>query len=336
MKLSIGIVGLPNVGKSTLFQNLTELKVNVANYPFATIDPNVGVVGVPDQRLERLVLVSRSAKVVPATIEFYDIAGLVKGSYQGEGLGNQFLSHIREVDAIVQMVRCFSDKAVVHIEGDVSPKRDIEIIHTELIFKDMETLKRRLEKLQKESRSGDKKAIEEMSILEELMTGLEKGIMVQRLLPRIKQTEFVKRLSLLTAKPQILFLNGVEAEINQETKEYLKTSGFIYLIKNLKENPALDDLIQAAYQMLGLISFFTINEKETRVWAIKEGTTALEAAGAIHGDFEKKFIRAEVINWQKLIEAGSWSAARSKGLVGLEGKDYIVKDGDVLLIRHGA
>lgn len=335
MKLSVGIVGLPNVGKSTLFQKLTKLRVNVANYPFATIDPNVGVVGAPDQRIEQLALISRSAKIVPATIEFYDIAGLVRGSYQGEGLGNQFLSYIREVDAIVQVARSFSDKTVIHIEGDISPKRDIETINAELIFKDIETVKRRLEKLQKESRGGDKKTIEEALVLKEAMAALEKGIMIERLLPQIKQTEFIKNLFLLTAKPQILLLNGDENEINQETKEYLKTSGFVYLIKNLKENPELNDLIWAAYQTLGLISFFTMNEKETRAWAVKDGATALEAAGAIHGDFEKKFIRAEVINWKKLIDAGSWSVARSKGLIGLEGKEYPVKDGDVLLIRHG-
>ena len=335
MSLAIGIVGLPNVGKSTLFQILTKLAVNVANYPFATINPNVGVVGVPDSRLEQLAAVSSSMRIIPATVEFYDIAGLVKGANQGEGLGNQFLSHIREVNAIVQVVRCFSDETVTHVEKSVDPKRDIEIINTELMLKDLETVGRRLEKVQKESRTGDKKSAEEAVVLEKIKAGLEKGILVY-FQPEIRQLPIVKSLSLLTAKPQIYLLNGAENEIDEGLKKYIQTLGAAYLIKDLKQNPPLNDLIEEAYRLLDLISFFTTGEEETRAWTIKKGTLAPQAAGVIHSDFEKNFIRAEVINWRRLIEAGSWSLARSKGLIRLEGKDYIVEDGDVLFIRHGA
>jgi len=331
MKLSIGIIGLPNVGKSTLFKILTHQEVNIANYPFATIDPNIGVVEVPDERVDILASISKSLKKIYAVVEFYDIAGLVKGAYEGEGLGNQFLSHIRNVEALVHVVRCFHQDNIIHIEGTVDPWRDIEIIEMELIFKDLETIERKIEKLKSDVRSGDKQTKTNLEILEKAKKILEEG----KLLYSLREEKVIKELQLLTSKPQIFLLNGEKEDISEELLEKIKENfGFRYLFFNLKNNLSLSPLIKLSYEILDLISFFTTGEDETRAWTIKKGTKAPQAAGTIHSDFERGFIRAEVINWEKLIEAGGWNNAKQKGWIKLEGKEYIVKDGDVLLIRH--
>ncbi len=336
MKLSIGIVGLPNVGKSTLFQILTKKQVNIANYPFTTIDPNIGIVAVPDERLEKIAHLSHSQRVIPAVVEFYDIAGLVKNAYQGEGLGNQFLSHIRETKAILHLVRCFKNNEIVHIEGSIDPERDIEIVELELILKDLETVEKRLKKAESEAKSGKKELIERKNKIEELKNILEKG---ELLFPHKdyleKYQEIIKELNLLTAKPQLFLLNGQEKEVDQKVLKKIESLKADYLIVNLKEALDVSEVIKKAYQILNLISFFTIGENETRAWTIVKGTKAPEAGGLIHSDFEKKFIKAEVIEWDKLILAGSWAEARQKGWLKLEGKDYIVKDGDVIFFRHG-
>ena len=337
MNLSIGIVGLPNVGKSTLFKILTKQEVNIANYPFATIDPNIGIVPVPDKRLQKLAKLSNSKKIIPAVVKFYDIAGLVKGANKGEGLGNQFLSHIREVDAIVEVVRCFKSSEIIHVENKVDPIGDIETINTELILKDLETIEKRLAKLEAEARS-DKKKVKDFELLKKIKTGLDKGIMVvnqKEILADFKKSVLFKELSLLTAKPQIYLLNGSESDVSEELKNKIKSLKADYLTINLLDIENIDELIKRAYQILNLISFLTTGEDETRAWTIERGTKAPQAAGVIHTDFENKFIRAEVINWQKLLEAGGWNQAKQKGLIRLEGKDYVVQDGDVVVIRHG-
>jgi len=336
MKLSIGIVGLPNVGKSTLFKALTKIEVNIANYPFATIDPNVGVVAVPDERLEKLAKLSNSKKIIPAVVEFYDIAGLVKGAYQGEGLGNQFLSHIREVNAIVQVVRCFSSPEIVHVEENVNPIRDLEIVNTELILKDLETIEKRLKKLESEAKS-DKQKQKDFEIVKKVAEILEKNMLASNAGKEILDMPVIKELNLLTAKKQIYLLNGKPEDVSEELKNKIKSLNADYLIIDLKspdDEAGLKELIKKAYEVLDLISFLTTGEDETRAWTIKKGTKAPQAAGVIHTDFEKKFIRAEVINWQKLLEAGGWNQARQKGLIRLEGKDYVIEDGDVIVIRH--
>lgn len=334
MKLSIGIVGLPNVGKSTLFKVLTKIEVNIANYPFATIDPNVGVVAVPDERLDKLAKMSNSKKVIPAVVEFYDIAGLVKGAYKGEGLGNQFLSHIREVNAIVHVVRCFKSEDITHIEKSVDPVRDMEIINTELILKDLEAVKKRLDKLESEARTGVKEAINNFETLKKVKALLDGGKLL------FSEKDFldnpvIKELHLLTAKPQIYLLNGKESDVGEDLRHKLYALKADYLIVDLANAQNMDELIKKAYDILGLISFFTTGEDETRAWTIARGMKAPQAAGVIHTDFEKKFIRAEVIQWDKLLEAGDWAKARQKGWLRLEGKDYVVRDGDVMVIRHG-
>lgn len=283
-KLSIGIVGLPNVGKSTLFKILTKQEIVVANYPFATIDPNVGIVPVPDERLQKLAEMSKPKKVIPAVVEFYDIAGLVKGAYKGEGLGNQFLAHIREVKAIVEVVRCFKNDEITHVETTVDPLRDIEIIESEL---------------------------------------------------KLKDEESKEEINLLSLKPRIFLLNGKESDVTEDLKNKIKSLGASYLVADLNSISEFPELAREAYKILNLISFFTTGPDETRAWTIENGSRAPQAAGVIHTDFETKFIRAEVINWQKLLEAGSWSGARQKGWLRLEGKDYVVQDGDVMEIRHG-
>jgi ribosome-binding ATPase YchF (GTP1/OBG family) len=346
MKLSIGIVGLPNVGKSTLFKILTKQAVNIANYPFATIDPNVGIVPVPDERLQKLASLSNSKKVVPAVVEFYDIAGLVKGAYKGEGLGNQFLSHIRETNAIVHIVRCFKQGDIVHVEQTVDPLRDIEIIETELILKDLETVTKRLDKAESDARSGKKEAIEMRDELGAIKGELEKGnTLWTNFLIRANKghKSHFRELNLLTAKPQLFLLNGAPDDVSEELKKKIKELGFEYLVYNLSQVSDVSELIKKAYEILNLISFFTTGEDETRAWTIERGTKAPQAAGVIHTDFEKKFIRAEVIDWQKLMEAahstssgqGAWNAAKQKGWLRFEGKDYVVQDGDVIVIRHG-
>ena len=321
---------MPNVGKSTLFKLLTKSDILIANYPFATIDPNVGVVTVPDERLTALSELSKSAKIVPAIVEFWDIAGLVKGASAGEGLGNQFLSNIRETQAIAMVLRAFKDQSVVHVESSVDPIRDRDIINIELSMKDLDTVAKRAEKLEKEIRSGDKKAAHNAEVLNKAKEKLSAGQNIFEL----RDEEIIKELQLLMAKKQIYLLNGDEEEVAPGVVEELKKSGEV-VIANVALADELPDLITACYRALDLISFLTTGEMETRAWTIKKGATAPAAAGEIHTDFEKNFIRAEVINWQDLISAGSWAKARESGKLRLEGKEYVVSDGNVMVFRHG-
>lgn len=362
--MKLGIVGLPNVGKSTLFNSLTKAGAESANYPFCTIDPNVGVVAVPDERLKLLGDLYHSKKVTPAVIEFVDIAGLVKGASKGEGLGNQFLSNIREVDAIVHVVRCFEDSNVVHVDGNVNPLRDIETINLELIFSDLEILERRIAKVAKGARM-DKEQAKELAMLERVKERLEDGKLAIGFETEDEdEEEYFKNLNLLTAKPVIYAANVGEEDLAndgadnagvQEVREYAKETGsevFAICAQIEEEISELDDeerqmflddlglkesglekLIRASYHLLGLMSFLTSGEDETRAWTIKQGTKAPQAAGKIHTDFERGFIKAEVVNYKDLLENGSLAAAREKGLVRMEGKEYVVQDGDVILFR---
>ena len=362
--MKLGIVGLPNVGKSTLFNSLTKAGAESANYPFCTIDPNVGVVAVPDERLKLLGDLYHSKKVTPAVIEFVDIAGLVKGASKGEGLGNQFLSNIREVDAIVHVVRCFEDSNVVHVDGSVNPLRDIETINLELIFSDLEILERRIAKVAKGARM-DKEQAKELAMLERVKERLEDGKLAIGFETEDEdEEEYFKNLNLLTAKPVIYAANVGEEDLAndgadnagvQEVREYAKETGsevFAICAQIEEEISELDDeerqmflddlglkesglekLIRASYHLLGLMSFLTSGEDETRAWTIKQGTKAPQAAGKIHTDFERGFIKAEVVNYKDLLENGSLAAAREKGLVRMEGKEYVVQDGDVILFR---
>lgn len=337
MKLSIGIVGLPNVGKSTLFKILTRQEVNIANYPFATIDPNVGVVPVPDERLLKLAAMSKSKKIVPAVVEFYDIAGLVKGANKGEGLGNQFLAHIRETQAIVAVLRTFANPEIVHVENSVDSLRDLEIINSELILKDLETLEKVLLKAEADARGGKKEAMEDKEALVKIKAWLETGKLPaesEEISSLIRANKRIVELNLLTAKRQIYLLNGDPKSAPPGLLEKILSLKADYLIADLADVRQLPELTDKSYKILGLISFLTTGEDETRAWTIKEGMKAPEAAGVIHTDFEKNFIRAEVVNWQKLLEAGGWNKAKQKGLIRLEGKEYIVQDGDVLVVRH--
>ncbi len=362
--MKLGIVGLPNVGKSTLFNSLTKAGAESANYPFCTIDPNVGIVTVPDERLKKLGDLYQSKKVTPAVIEFVDIAGLVKGASKGEGLGNQFLSNIREVDAIVHVVRCFEDSNIVHVDGNINPVRDIETINLELIFSDIEILERRIAKTSKGARM-DKNLAKELKLLERVKLHLEDGKLAKTFTLEDEDEElWFKEYNLLTAKPVIYAANVAEddlaedgagntfvqevrknaaqeecevfvicAQIEQEIAELDEEEKAMFLEElGLKES-GLEKLIKASYSLLGLISYLTSGEDETRAWTIKRGTKAPQAAGKIHSDFERGFIRAEVVNYQDLLDCGSLSAAKDKGLVGLEGKEYVVKDGDVILFR---
>ena len=362
--MKLGIVGLPNVGKSTLFNSLTKAGAESANYPFCTIDPNVGVVAVPDERLKLLGDLYHSKKVTPAVIEFVDIAGLVKGASKGEGLGNQFLSNIREVDAIVHVVRCFEDSNVVHVDGSVNPLRDIETINLELIFSDLEILERRIAKVAKGARM-DKEQAKELAMLERVKERLEDGKLAIGFETEDEdEEEYFKNLNLLTAKPVIYAANVGEEDLAndgadnagvQAVREYAKETGsevFASCAQIEEEISELDDeerqmflddlglkesglekLIRASYHLLGLMSFLTSGEDETRAWTIKQGTKAPQAAGKIHTDFERGFIKAEVVNYKDLLENGSLAAAREKGLVRMEGKEYVVQDGDVILFR---
>jgi len=346
MSLSVGIVGLPNVGKSTLFCALTKKQVDASNYPFCTIDPNVGVVAVPDSRLSQLTKLSKSEKTIPTTIEFVDITGLVKGAHKGEGLGNQFLSHIREVDAIIQVLRDFKDKDVTHVDGKIDPSSDKETINMELVFADQATLEKRLSKNEKLARGNDKEAVKLQPILEKLKTGLEQGQLAKNIVTDPEELLLIKDMSLLTLKPMIYVLNVDEnnvieesdyitisaklesdlAELSDaESKEYLKEAGIKF--------SGLDKLIKKSYNVLNLITFLTTGPQETRAWTVKKDALAPEAAGAIHTDFEKNFIRVEIINWQDLVDCGSEAVAREKGLLRTEGKEYQVQDGDVCHFR---
>ena len=362
--MKLGIVGLPNVGKSTLFNSMTLGKAEAANYPFCTIDPNVGIVTIPDERLTELTKLYNSSKTTPAIIEFVDIAGLVKGASKGEGLGNKFLSHIREVDAILHVVRCFENSNIIHVDGNINPIRDIETINIELIFSDIEIIERRISKTTKMIKS-DKSLQKELDILEKLKTNLENG-KCARLIEFDNQEDivFVDSLNLLTKKPVIYAANVLEEDLkdNGKSNKFVKTVldfaskefSEVFVIcakieeeisdldeKDKKEfltelgisESSLDRLISASYKLLGLISYLTSGVEETRAWTIKKGTKAPQAAGKIHSDFEKGFIRAEVISYDDLINAGSYSIAKEKGLVRSEGKEYIVKDGDVILFR---
>lgn len=363
--MKLGIVGLPNVGKSTLFNSLTKAGAESANYPFCTIDPNIGIVSVPDERIDKLGEMYHSKKIIPAVIEFVDIAGLVKGASKGEGLGNQFLANIREVDAIVHVVRCFEDANVVHVDGSIDPARDIETINLELIFSDIEILERRIAKIAKQARM-DKTLAKELKLAEAIKEHLEAGKLAKTFLAGDDEDDILwfKSYNLLTAKPVIYAANVKEddladngksnpfvadvrglaekeesevfvvcAQIEQEISELDDEERVLFLEELGVEESGLDRLIQASYRILGLISFLTSGEDETRAWTIKEGTKAPQAAGKIHTDFERGFIRAEVVAYEDLVSFGSVSAAREKGLVRLEGKDYVVKDGDVIVFR---
>lgn len=362
--MKLGIVGLPNVGKSTLFNSLTKAGAESANYPFCTIDPNVGIVTVPDERLKKLGDLYHSKKVTPAVIEFVDIAGLVKGASKGEGLGNQFLANIREVDAIVHVVRCFEDSNVVHVDGSIDPVRDIETINLELIFSDLEILERRIAKTSRGARN-DKALAKEVALLERISAHLEDGKPAKTFVTEDEdELLWMAGYNLLTAKKVIYAANVAEddlagdgagnvyvqkvrqlakeegaevfvicAQIEQEIAELEEDEKAMFLEDLGLSESGLEKLIRASYHLLGLISYLTSGEDETRAWTITRGTKAPQAAGKIHSDFERGFIRAEVVNYQDLLDCGSLAAAKEKGLVGLEGKEYVVKDGDVILFR---
>ncbi len=357
--MKLGVVGLPNVGKSTLFNALTKAGAPAANYPFCTIEPNVGIVTVKDERIDALSALYKSKSTVYTAIEFVDIAGLVKGASKGEGLGNKFLSHIREVDAVVHVVRCFDDENITHVDGAVDPVRDIETINLELIFADMDTLSRRIDKTKTAMKSGDKKYKEELDILLKLDAELQAGRPARSAELSKEEKAFADGLFLLTSKPVIYCANVNEGEEDNDyvraVKEYAakENSEVVALCVKLEEElselpddekemfmtelglseSGLDKLVSKCYSLLGLISYLTAGEKETRAWTIERGTKAPQAAGKIHTDFEKGFIRAEVIDYASLLECGSYTAAKEKGKVRSEGKDYVVKDGDVILFR---
>ncbi|MEG1608944.1 MAG: redox-regulated ATPase YchF [Clostridia bacterium] len=360
--MKLGVVGLPNVGKSTLFNAITQAGAESANYPFCTIEPNVGVVAVPDERLDKLSALYDSKKITPTALEFVDIAGLVKGASKGEGLGNKFLSHIREVDAIVHVVRCFEDINIIHVEGNVNPLRDIETIEFELIFSDMDAVSKRSAKARNSAKGGDKKYLVEADFLDSVNAKLESGVPVRLMDVTEEQKEILDDMFLLTAKPVIYCANIGEGDIGKSDNKYVQDvkdyahkqgSGVVVLCAKIEEDLAgmekddkimfqqelgidqsgLDKLVSACYELLGLISYLTAGEKETRAWTIVKGTKAPQAAGKIHSDFEKGFIRAEIVDWKTLLECGSYVNAKEKGKVRSEGKDYVIKDGDVVLFR---
>ncbi len=363
MSLTAGIVGLPNVGKSTLFNAITQAGAEAANYPFATIDPNVGIVEVPDERLNKLTELVKPKKTVPTAFEFTDIAGIVKGASKGEGLGNQFLSHIRQVDAICQVVRCFVDENITHVSGKVDPIDDIEIINLELILADLETVNKRFQRVEKLARQKDKEAVIEHDILVTLKEGLESERPVRALEFTDEQWKIVKGLHLLTSKPTLYVANVSEDEVAdpdsnenvQKVRDYAakENAEVIVVCAKIEEEiseldpeekdmflddlgiteSGLDKLIKASYSLLGLATYFTAGEQEVRAWTFRKGIKAPQAAGIIHTDFERGFIRAETVSYSDLVDAGSMGHAREKGKVRLEGKEYIVQDGDVIHFR---
>jgi len=361
MGFNCGIVGLPNVGKSTIFNALTSAGAESANYPFCTIDPNVGIVSVPDPRMERLAEIVHPERILPTTIEFLDIAGLVKGASQGEGLGNKFLGHIRSVDAILHVVRCFENENVVHVSGSVSPVRDIEVIQTELALADLDTVEKRLQRTEKQARSGDKKAKEDVDFCLKVKATLEKGLSPRDLAENEDERLILRDMHLMTAKPVLYVANVAEDDLEgqhpyvEEVRQLAarEGNGVVFICGSIEAEiselegeekqaflsemglaeSGLDRLIRSGYELLGLITYFTAGVKEVRAWTITKGTKAPGAAGVIHSDFEKGFIRAEVISYQDFIAAGGEAGAKEKGLMRLEGKEYVVQDGDVMHFR---
>src|SRR3989338_2853754 len=352
MGFTLGIIGLPNVGKSTLFNVLSKAKAEVSNYPFCTIKPNIGVVEVPDERLRQIQKIAGSAKAIPSVIEFYDIAGLVKGAHRGEGLGNQFLSHIREVNAIIHVVRCFQSQEIAHVSGEIDPAKDIETINIELILADLSTIDKYLGEVRIKARAGEKKFLKEAEILQRLRDALDQGSPARTVNLAINEKDFIKNLTLLTLKP-VLFVANVDESGNKEQLQKIKGGELISICAKLEAEIAelspddaqdyreelgirdrgLGKLIKASYELLDLITFFTANKKECRAWTVTPGAPLSRAAGKVHSDMERGFIAADVIHYNNLIEAGSYAKAREGGVLHTEGKGYLVQDGDLILVK---